>query len=108
MAAARMLHTVETGHTISNAEVDRAQMDWTCALLQEKMQQSTAKAIVLRHKDTKDTRVIYAKIDATLSSSTAYKLHITKLTNYLCTARIVSGNWRGTQQNFILHYIETA
>ena len=72
------------------------------------MQQSTAKAIVLRHKYTKDTRVIYAEIDSTLSSSTAYKLQLTKLANYLCTVRIVSGNWRGSQQNFVLHYIETA
>ena len=104
MDASRMGHTIKKGHKITNPEVDRAQMDWTYALLQEKMQQSTAKAIVLRHKNTKDTRVIYAEIDATLSSSTAYKLQLSKLTNYLCTARIVSGNWRGTQQTFILHY----
>ena len=57
MAASRMGHTIKKGHKVTNPEVDRAQMDWTYALLQEKMQQSTAKAIVLRHKNTRDTRV---------------------------------------------------
>ena len=60
------------------------------------------------HKDTKDTRAIYAEINLTLSTSTSHKLQLTKLTNYLCTARINTGNWRGTQQNFVLHFIETA
>ena len=102
-----MVHTVETGHPITNAEVDRAQMDWTYSLLQEKMQQSSAKAIALRHKDTNDTRAIFAEINLTLSTSTAHKLQLTKPTNCLCTALINTGHWRGTQQNFVLHFVET-
>ena len=51
MAAAQMQHTVECGHTVTDARVDRAQMDWTHSLLQEKMQQPTVKVIVLHNKD---------------------------------------------------------
>ena len=82
-------------------------MDCTHSLMQEKFQQSTAKTIVLRHKITKDTRAIYAEIDRILSTSTASKLQLQKYTSYLATARILTGGWRGTQQNFILHFLET-
>ena len=101
-------HLVEHGYKPKNAELDKLQTNFLFTVFQEILQTPVAKSIVKNHNSTKDTREIWKELNDHMSKSMVGIIKTARISQYLTSADISSGTWRGTQTSFISNYKEQA
>ena len=90
----------------TDRDADKMQMDWFFNILMLKCVSPVARVIVMKHKDTKNTRLIWKELVERFNSSMAAELKLNQLSTYCTSNRYKDGAWRGTQGNYILHFVE--
>lgn len=101
-------HLTDETHVPTDLDLDAAQRGWLYSVLQTVFKAPMAKTIVTRHLATKDTRLIWKEICEYYDSSMTSVLRSQMISSYLTSTRLHSIQWRGTQANFILHWMEQA
>jgi hypothetical protein len=101
-------HLIDEKHKPTDKDLDAAQRGWLYSVLQTIFKAPMAKTIVTRHLSDKDTRLIWKEICAHYDSSMTSVLRAQLLSSYLTSTRLHTLQWRGTQSNFILHWMEQA
>ena len=99
-------HLVDSTFVITDPDLDDAQMKWFYSILLNIMISPLARTIVLKHKTTMNTRDIWKDLQDAFDNSMASELRCQTLSTYLTSTRYVTANWRGTLQNWLLHYKE--
>ena len=64
----------------------------------------TGRAIVRDHAKDRDAQVVYAKLQKLHTNSTKAKMNSSDLLTYITSAKLGTGNWRGTTESFITHW----
>ena len=67
-----------------------------------------AKAILLKHVGTKDTRKIWTEWLEHYDKSMTAVIKSQQVSTYLTSFRLANAAWRGTHENFLLHWKDTA
>lgn len=101
-------HLVDESHVISDPDLDQAQRGWLYSVIQTAFKAPMAKTIVTKHIATKDTRAIWKEICEYYDSSMTSVLRSQQISSYLTSTRYHKLQWKGTQANFILHWVEQA
>jgi hypothetical protein len=108
LTAHELHHLIEPKFKSNNPNVDKAQMLWLYKVFQDIMKTPTARTIVTNHLAGKDTRKLWQDLCDKLDNSMTSELLAQKMSTYLASTRLHVLNWRGTQENFILHWKEQA
>ena len=74
----------------------------------QKFKSPNSRAVVLIHKDDKNTRDIWDEVDRRNGSSMATELFLNQLMSYLTSTKLKGSIWeKSTQNKFLLHYDES-
>jgi hypothetical protein len=101
-------HIVQADFIPTDNETDKAQMVWLYKVFQDTLKAPTARTIVTKYLDTKDTRALWKELCEKLDSSMTAELHAQKISTYLSSTRLHQINWRGSQESFLLNFKENA
>ena len=103
-----LLHLIDDAYKPHDTELDNAQQKWLYKVLQDCLLASSAKNIVTSHLNDKDTRKVWKELCVHYDSSMTTAIRCQTTSTYLTSSRAHTANWRGTQQNYILHWAEQA
>ena len=101
-------HILDATFVPTNNDLDDQQKDWMFKVFEDTMKQPAARLIVTKYKETHDTRALWTELKDTLGSSMTSELNAQKISTYMTSTRLHTMGWRGTQENFLLHYAEQA
>jgi len=101
-------HLIDENYTVTDVNLDQAQRGWLYSALQTAFKAPMAKTIITKHLADKDTRIIWKELCEYYDSSMTSVLRAQQVSTYLTSTRLHMLGWRGTQTNFILHYVEQA
>ena len=83
-----------------------AQRKFMYAVLQATVLTSNGKSIVRDHANDYDAQMVYCKIQDHHTRSARADFQASSLLTYITSARLGDGDWRGTTENFIIHWEE--
>ena len=101
-----LAHLIDPNYKVVDKELDKSQCDWLYQGLVDIMQHPAGKAIVIKHKDTKDTRNIWAEIVDHYDNSVSSTIRAQQISTYVTSVRLHTVNWRGPTGTFIHHFKE--
>jgi hypothetical protein len=101
-------HLIDENYKPTNLELDKLQRAWLFKVMQDNFKQSSCKAIILVHKDTKDTRAIWSDLKQIMEKSMLSQINLATLSTFLTSARLATMGWKGTQTNYVYYYKEQA
>lgn len=101
-------HLIEDpSYTPENLELDAKQQKWIYNVLTGTLKASSARAICLRHRDTKNVRLLWKELCQEMESSVTTELRTQKYMTYLTGTRLKDINWSGKQETFLNNWAET-
>jgi hypothetical protein len=74
------------------------------AVFEQTLQMDQGKAFARQHEKDFDAQKIYMHLEDYSIQCTKASLDTSKLLSYITSAKIGDGTWKGTAQNFILHW----
>ena len=101
-------HLIEVGYVPSNPELDLAQRKWLMKIFVDTQTAPMAKTILKKYSSTWDTRGAWEEIEEFYSTSMTTQFSTQRLSTYITSTRLANIDWRGTHENFIIHYKEQA
>jgi hypothetical protein len=99
-------HLIDPSIPVLNQELDLRQRKWLYKVFTDIFQAPSAKAIVIKHKASKDTRLIWKEIVEKLDSSMTTEIRADSIGSWIMSAKLHLLNWRGSQESAILHFQE--
>ena len=99
-------HLIDITHTPANVRLDEDQRAWLFTVFKERIKTPMGRGIVLKYKDTKDTRQIWHDLEEEFATSMTAEITASKLSTYLTSTILEEIGWRGTQESFIAHFKE--
>jgi hypothetical protein len=104
----KMLLKFLIGHMPSSSEDSKnlfiEKQKFMYAVFERTLQTDQGKAFVRQHEKDFDAQKIYMHLEDYSIKSTKASLDTSKLLSYITSAKIGDGTWKGTAQNFILHW----
>ena len=94
------------GFVPDNKELDEKKRKWLYKILTDVIMAPSAKNIVTKHRDTRDTRVLWKELCEAMDKSMTAELKGQQISTYLSSVRLHQVGWKGTQESFILHFAE--
>jgi len=91
-----------------NEELDKAQQKFFYKVLVDSVKPQAMKAIVYKHRATKDTRLIWKEITDYIKTSMTNELEAQKHSTWLSSTRLHTSGWRGTQESYLTAFGERA
>ncbi len=101
-------HCLDSHFTVTHPRLDLSQRRFLYDIFSTKFTAPAAKAIVLQHKATKNTRDLWDALENHYSESMAGLIKVQELSTYLTSTRFNTCGWRGSKQNFLLNWQEKA
>ena len=95
----------------TNTILDKKQQSWLFSVWETVLKSSTTKSMLKDHsmnKDTMNTRRFWKDLTTKMSTSIAAEVKAQSISTYLTSVRLVNSDWRGTHEQFILHFAEQA
>jgi hypothetical protein len=103
-----LAHLIDDSHVVTDADLDQAQRGWLYSVMQTAFKAPMAKTIVTKHLVDKDTRKIWKELCEYYDGSMTSVLRAQQISSYLTSTRLHNLQWKGSQTNFILHWVEQA
>ena len=100
-----MLNPSYTPSTPAEKELFNEKQKFVYAILESKVLTDRGKAIVREYEDTFDAQTVYAKIVEHHLRSTKAMMESSTILSYITSIRLGSGEWNGTVEGFIHHWI---
>jgi len=91
-----------------NEELDQAQQKFFYKVLVDSVKPQAMKAIVYKHRATKNTRLIWKEITEHIKTSMTNELEAQKHSTWLSSTRLHTSGWRGTQESYLTAFGERA
>ncbi len=102
-----LMHLIDPDYIPTDLETDRLQQNWFYGILVSKCKSPNSRAVVLNHKEDKNTREIWDAIDKRNGSSMASEIAMNQLMSYLTSVKFKGSLWeKSTQNKFLLHFDE--
>ena len=89
-----------------NQDLDKLQQNWLYKIFQDTLRTPGTQSIVKAHLGDMDTCRIWAELCQVQNSSMNTEFKTQQLSTYLTSTRLKDGSWKGSQENFILHFKE--
>ena len=77
-----------------------------CSVFDTVLLTDKGKAIVREHEDDFDAQSVYEKLKEYCTKSAKASLEASKLLSHINSSRIDSSSWKGSIEDFILHWQE--
>lgn len=103
-----LAHLIDDTYVVDDPDLDQAQRGWLYSVLQTAFKAPMAKTIVTKHLTDKDTRAVWKEMCEYYDSSMTSVLRSQQISSYLTSTRLHQLQWKGSQTNFILHWVEQA
>ena len=105
---AQGLSDILNPHYVPNSTEDRDLFDemqkYMYAVLEDKVQTDQGKLIIRQHEDIYDAQSAYRDLLAHHKRSTKALMNSADILSYITSARLGSGEWKGSTENFIIHW----
>ena len=92
--------------TPNKASLFSRQQDYVYSVLNRVLQTDKGKDIVRKYQSSRDAQRVYKEFKEHCESSTKATIDRDAILTYLTTARLGDGNWKGTTNAFILHWVD--
>jgi hypothetical protein len=101
-----LAHLIDDSFVVTDLDLDQAQRGWLYSVMQTAFKAPMAKTIVTKHLVDKDTRDIWKELCEYYDSSMTSVLRSQQISSYLTSTRLHNLQWKGSQTDFILHWVE--
>jgi hypothetical protein len=101
-----LAHLIDESYVVTDFDLDQAQRGWLYSVMQTAFKAPMAKTIVTKHLTDKNTRDIWKELCEYYDSSMTSVLRVQQISSYLTSTRLHNLQWKGSQTNFILHWVE--
>lgn len=95
----------------TNVPLDEKQQLWLFSVFETILKSSTTKSMLKSHTKDKtkmDTRRFWKDLSVKMADSIAAEVKGLRISSYLTSTRLHDNGWRGTHEQFILHFQEQA
>ena len=101
-----LLHLIDEKFVPKNTDLDKLQQNWLYKILQDTLKTPSTRSIIKAHLGDMNTRKIWKELCNLYSGSMNTEFRTQQLSTYLTSTRLKDGTWKGSQENFILHFKE--
>ena len=101
-----VLNPLYTPTSVEEQELFAQKQCFLYAVLDAKVLTDNGKSIIRKYEDTGDAQKAYNDLKKHHLASTGARIDSSKILTYITSARLGNGEWRGTTENFILHWMD--
>ena len=99
-----VLDSTYVPQTAEDQSLFAKKQQYVYAVLESHVLTDRGKTFVRQHENDFDAQQVYAKLWDHHTKSTKAAMESTDLLSYITSTRLGTGDWRGTNENFILHW----
>ena len=104
LEAQNLTHLVDPNYMITDVDLDQAQSNFLYKVMKDNILHHEAKAILKRHKKTKDIRTIWKEMCSFYDDSVVTSMTADQILGYLADVKLHKANWTKTQAKFVTHW----
>ena len=98
LEAQNLTHLVDPNYVITDPDLDEAQSKFLYKVMKDNILHHEAKAIIKKHKKTKDIRTIWKEICAFYDDSVMTSMSADTILGYLADVKLHKANWTKTSR----------
>ena len=104
LEAQNLTHLVDPNYMITDVDLDQAQSKFLYKVMKDNILHHEAKAILKKHKKTKDIRTIWKEMCSFYDDSVVTSMTADQILGYLADVKLHKANWTKTQAEFVTHW----